>query len=261
MGRCTANQSWAGVTEPCVPLHVDEGDPRGDALVASGYDLNPLGRRMWQRLCRREAWDIVVDVGANYGEMILTFPLPIGARTWAFEPAPRIAACLRQSVAETGAAVEVVELAVGSVSATTTLYEDPSWSGTTTTTRARVSSGHEPRMVGSMRLDEFLLDHGFRPGDNLLVKVDVEGGELGVLRSLVPVLPLAGVVLMQVEIAHTPDHDLEWMIGHFFLHVIDENSFIAVPVATLADLGRLLGGGRVYRQDAVLSTRVLEGAL
>ena len=244
-----------------MPLHVDGGDPRGEALVASGYDLNPVARRIWQRLCRREAWDTVVDVGANYGEMILTFPLPIGARIWAFEPAPRIAACLRRSVAETGAAVEVVELAVGSVSGTIALYEDPSWSGTTTTTRAKAPAHHELRTVGSTRLDEFLLAHDFRPGDNVLLKVDVEGGELGVLRSIVPVLPLAGEVLMQVEIAHTPEPDLEWIIGHFFLHVIAEDSLVAVPVATLADLRRLLRGGRFYRQDAVLSTRVLEGAL
>lgn len=242
-------------------LDVAAGDPRGTALAASGWDLNPLGREIWRRCCRLREWTVVLDVGANYGEMLVDLPLAPGARVWAFEPAPAVADCLRRTVARRGLAVEVVELAVGSARGTVQLYEDPAWSGTTTATPAFAAPGSAPRPVGCTRLDEFLVGRGVPPGSSLLVKVDVEGGERDVLTGLLPVLPLVADALVLAEVAHTPDADLEWMAAQFCLHLVDAASLVPVPAATAADARRLLDTGRYHRQDALLALRPLDGAL
>lgn len=244
-----------------VTLDTLEHDPRGVALVRSGWDLNPPSKEIWRRLCRRRAWTAVLDVGANYGEMLVDLGLPAGARVWAFEPAPLVAACLRRSVARAGLRAEVIELAVGPVTGWTVLYEDPKWSGTSTATASHAAPGAEPRRVGCTRLDDFLLARDLKAGSSILVKVDVEGGERGVLAGLVPLLPLAGEVLVQAEVAHASDQDLAWMADRFVLHLVDTATFVPVPAASAADVRRLLDGGRCYRQDAVLAPDVLRGPL
>jgi FkbM family methyltransferase len=236
-------------------------DPRGAALAGSGWDLNPCSKEIWRRLCRRRAWRAVLDVGANYGEMLLDVPLPPGARVWALEPAPGVAACLRRSVARAGVEAEVVELAAGAATGRTMLYEDPRWSGTTTATAAHAAPGAVARWVGCTRLDELLLASDLPVGAPVLVKIDVEGGERDVLAGLLPALPLLGEVLVQAEVAHASDDDLAWMVERWDLHLVDTATWVPVPVASAADARRLLDGGRCYRQDAVLARDVLTGPL
>jgi len=239
-------------------LYVLDDDPRGDALITSGGDFNPTSRRLWRRLCEREQWTTIVDVGANYGEMILTFPLPPAARVVAFEPAPRVVTCLRRSVDEAHAAVEVIEQAVGSKAGQTVLFEDLHWSGSTTATPSFALADSRKHSVEMIRLDDFFRTRGIGPGEKVLIKIDVEGGERQVLEGLLSTLRAVEQVLIQSEILHTPEDDLKWVIGTFFLHLVAIPDLTLVPVATLGDYSRLMETGRFYPQDAVLATSLLD---
>jgi FkbM family methyltransferase len=251
----------AAITELGTPLYVLDDDPRGDQMIATGGNFNPTSRLIWQCLCRRSAWATIVDVGANYGEMILTFALPSEAHVWAFEPAPAVAECLLRSIAEVGAPVDVVQAAVGASTGLVDLFEDPQWSGSTTATRAHAAVGSVQRSVEAIRLDDFLFAHDLKPMDSVLIKLDVEGGERDALSGLLPILPSADQVVILCEILHTVDEDLEWMIERFYLHLVADPYLRPVPVATVADFHRLMDSGRFYKQDAILADRLLSGAL
>jgi FkbM family methyltransferase len=238
-------------------LFVLEGDPRAQDLLASNGTINPLSLDIWRALCATSNWTIVIDVGANYGEMLLGAALPPGARAFAFEPAPRVAQCLRRSVSAAGASIEVVEQAVGAESGTTALFEDFAWSGTTTTTASQAKDGSRERTVPVTRLDTFLEARGVRPDERYLLKVDVEGGERQVLEGFLPLLDLGTTARLLVEIIHASDADRAWMIEHFYLHLISKDTLVPVPVNSVRDYHRLCSSGRFYELDGLLSTEIL----
>ncbi|MFV0535336.1 MAG: hypothetical protein ACK5MR_17040, partial [Cumulibacter sp.] len=71
-------------------IYVAEGDARGDALIAAGGDFNPGSLHLWRQALELREWDVIVDVGANYGEMLLGVDLPVASRVIAYEPNPHV---------------------------------------------------------------------------------------------------------------------------------------------------------------------------
>ena len=94
-------------------MFLHPSDARGAALWANAGNVNPASMALWQALLRLHPWSVVLDVGANHGEMLLFPDLPAGARVVAFEPNPDLAPLLRRSLAESGVPAEVVQSAVG----------------------------------------------------------------------------------------------------------------------------------------------------
>lgn len=238
-------------------IYVRDDDPCGVALVGAAGDLNPMSLSIWNRLVAFDRWSTVIDVGANYGEMILGAKIPAGARAWAFEPAPRVVECLTRSVAESGIGVSIVQKAVGAASGTITLYEDPSWSGTTTASPGHGSPGSVAQPVQAVRLDEFLIAAGLSASERVLVKIDVEGGERDALVGLKGVAPLVERLVVQAEIARCSDEDLSWIIANYVLHLISLDGLRPMPVASVRDLRRLQSTGRFYAQDGLLAADVI----
>ena len=62
----------AGEQASGAPPETPERDPRGAAPARSGRDLDPFGREIWRRLRARRAWHVVLDVGADDGELLPT---------------------------------------------------------------------------------------------------------------------------------------------------------------------------------------------
>jgi FkbM family methyltransferase len=238
-------------------LYVLDEDPRADALIATRGELNPESLRLWRLLCAAGSWTTVMDVGANYGEMVLGAALPPSARVFAFEPAPAVAACLRASVVEAELPVEIVESAVGAETGPAELFEDPTWSGTTTATPRQAAAHSHRTAVQMTRLDDFLTARGLRAPERYLVKIDVEGGERPALEGFLPLLTDAASATLMVEVKHTTEEDLRWMIDAFFLHLVSRADMAPVPVATVRDYRRLVASGFFHEEDAVLSTHLL----
>ena len=71
-------------------IYYDPTDTRGLHLANAHGNLNQLSLELWNKALALQPWDLVVDVGCNYGEMIVGAKMPEMAQLIAFEPSPRV---------------------------------------------------------------------------------------------------------------------------------------------------------------------------
>jgi FkbM family methyltransferase len=199
-------------------LFLDTRDARAFALWLSRGDVNPPSLALWRLLLGLRPWSVVVDVGANHGEMLLNAALPAGARVFAFEPNPALTPFLRRSLAATALDATVIEAAVGDAEGEIALFVDPRWSGNSTAVAAKAAPGAAARRVPLVTLAGFLTqgDPPALPGA-LLLKIDVEGHEIAVLRGLLPGLALCTDLAIMTEVHRMEPAELDWLAAHFDL--------------------------------------------
>lgn len=224
-------------------LHVDLADARAHELVAADGDLNPLSTRLWQRALDAHAWDLVVDVGVNYGEMLVGVDLPAGARVVGFEPNPSVRALVARTLADNGLVVDLRPEAVGAEAGTAEFAVDPSWSG--------LSSLATTPGAGTFEVAVTTLDDVVGDAASYCVKVDVEGFEDDVLRggarSLARDVPWA----LMLEVKHMPPGMLAGLAERFRVVLLTADG-LATREAGPAEVDALLASGDVYGQDALL---------
>ena len=179
-------------------LYLDRADTRSFALWEKSGNVNQRSMALWRALLRRHPWSLILDVGANHGEMLLLPELPRNARVYAFEPNPALAPLLRRSLADSRVAAEVVEVAVGSIDGHIAMHVDLHWSGTSSLIAANTSGAYKTIEVPITRLDTFLA--GLNLDGSLLVKIDVEGLEWEVLQGLLPALNRWDRVAIMAEV-------------------------------------------------------------
>ena len=203
-------------------LYLDRADGRSFTLWQTSGNVNRRSMALWQALLRLHPWSLILDVGANHGEMLLWPELPRNARVYAFEPNPALVPLLRRSLADSGVAAEVVEAAVGATDGRIALHLDRRWSGTSSLVAANTSGDYRTVEVPVTRLDSVLagLD-GPAPGDSLLVKIDVEGLEAEVLQGLRPALNRWDRVAVMVEVHRLPAETLEGIASDFDILALD----------------------------------------
>ena len=124
--------------------------------------------------------DVVLDIGANLGAYTLLFGQWVGdsGRVYAFEPAPDARRGLAQHVVMNDVAARVVVRpeAVSAEAGTARFLA----SGTSGANRLAARAGADGTEVVTTTVDVFCASLGLRPR---LIKVDVEGAELDVLRG------------------------------------------------------------------------------
>ena len=130
--------------------------------------------------------DSFLDIGANYGSFALIAAHIVGptGRVHAFEPQPRLAACLRRSADLNGFAgrLTVHQLALTGEPGEVTFYVPDQSTGKASLHEgyaAKAAGGRRELTVRTAALDNVLADTEL-PG-RLVAKLDVEGGELAVL--------------------------------------------------------------------------------
>lgn len=133
--------------------------------------------------------DVVVDVGANAGYVTLLASATVGAtgRVVAIEASPRMAGQLRANLALNGPPgnVRVVHAAASDRTGTLPIYAGPEKNlGLTTGVQGR--GFRLEAEVPAAPLGDLLQDEEIERAR--IVKIDVEGGEVTVLRGLVPLL-------------------------------------------------------------------------
>jgi FkbM family methyltransferase len=129
--------------------------------------------------------DVLYDIGANLGFFALVGARLVGpeGHVYAFEPAPRNAAAIRENASLNGLSeVVTIERAVGSAAGRDRLLlvEDLSWS-------RLESRGWHPATEETIEVDVVAIDDLVRAGEIPppdVVKVDVEGSEIDVLRGM-----------------------------------------------------------------------------
>lgn len=180
-------------------IRVELRDKGGLQLAVWGSGrLQPLALGAWHRLLAAQRWDLIVDVGANYGEFTVPAVRADPGSVIAIEPNPEVSACLRASIRRAGGAATICTALVGDSPRLAALSVE----GNSRT--ARMSDRAEGLLVPVTTLDEIagtLVAE--RQHESILVKVDVEGDEAAVLaggRSLLDRYPRAALL---VETLHS----------------------------------------------------------
>lgn len=172
----------------------------GPSEVAKSGELSAL-HRMKANL---PAAQVIFDVGANVGEWSINaadrWPL---ASIHAFEPSASTFATLE--AATTGLRVTCVKQALSDQSGRVELHEVPGLPGLSSL-HARDLSTHGMKMTASedvtaVTLDEYCTEHGVTAID--IVKLDVEGHELAVLRGARNLLEHRRIKFIQFEFGGT----------------------------------------------------------
>lgn len=215
-------------------LYLDRADARSFALWEKSGNVNRRSMALWRALLRLHPWSLILDVGANHGEMLLLPELPRNAQIYAFEPNPALVPLLRRSLADSRIAAEVVEAAVGSIDGHIAMHVDLHWSGTSSLIAANTSGAYKTVEVPITRLDTFLA--GLNLNGSLLVKIDVEGLEWDVLQGLLPALDRWDRVAIMAEVHRLSPAALGEIARAFDVAVMDAAGTLRL-LPTLAQAG------------------------
>jgi FkbM family methyltransferase len=189
--------------------------------------------------------DVFIDVGAHYGYYTLLAVHIVGpeGHVRAFEAAPDSLALLKANT-EGLSQVRVTASAVSDHSGEITFWTFPGptaeWN---TTVAAEDRPGREgvPLRVPCITLDEALT--GLDIPEDLMIKVDVEGGEPAVLRGMMNILTRYRVTLaMEYLLAGEPDNPHDRAVDH--LHRLGYATFAIRPDGTLDPIAN----ARTYMQ-------------
>jgi FkbM family methyltransferase len=177
--------------------------PAGDTgyanvLTPRGYE--PHESQLVRKIVRRD--DFVFDVGANYGwfSLLMATCVGRGGTVWAFEPAPPAHAVLRENVRRNPQLeIKVLPIALGSRDEEVSVHVFrglPSGHASVSTLGRR---DFETFLVRARTIDGLVRDAGRPPA---LVKVDVEGSELAVLKGARSTLGTATAPMWLIEVNH-----------------------------------------------------------
>jgi FkbM family methyltransferase len=139
---------------------------------------------------RREG-DFFLDIGANVGSYTVLASGVCRAKTWAFEPDPNTLRHLKRNIAVNGldALVTVFECALAGEQGEVRFTVDLD-----TMNRIAVVSDQNVRMVRQERLDSLI-----GSSQPVMIKVDVEGAEEGVLHGAAGLLASSCLKVIELE--------------------------------------------------------------
>lgn len=227
-------------------IYVNPGDRRGIQLIQSGGNLNAKTMTIWQQLVTEEPWTHIVDVGSNYGEMLANVSLPADASILAIEPNPTLLPCLRLTL--TGfKRVTLHEVALSNRSGTANFFIDSNWSGTSRIAKPRQANARVPVTT----LDSLLnLSRSRLKRVKILLKIDVEGFEVYVLRGALRTLGFANRAVALIEVAHVARKYHPWLLRHFAVFGYDIRQNTLRQINTLEPSALEANG--IYPNDLVL---------
>jgi FkbM family methyltransferase len=191
-------------------IYIDRSDRRGRGIIEGlGRGHQPSMIALWRQLIETASPTLVIDVGANYGELILNARYPDGVRALAIEANARIVPLLRRAISEhpDQERIELHDVLAGDVDhGSDHLRIDPSWSGSAGTSLDDTQDGGDlvELTVPVRTLDALVGVDPRRTGGPLLVKIDTEGSEAQVLGGMTELLNDTPSLAMLIEFA--PNH-------------------------------------------------------
>ena len=234
-------------------LWVNRGDARGRELIRTRGNVNPRSMQLWNLALGLHPWRTVVDVGSNFGEMIVGADLPAEADLVAVEADRAVLAYLRETLDRFDRPVTLIPMAVSDHEGTEGFVHDHDWSGNSGLARyaTHVSANSELDTVPVTTLDELLGGAGLT---SVCIKIDVEGAEAAVLRGAATLLETAGHWAVMVEILHMTTEQLSTLAGAFPLYLFDirQGRLVHVHSHTVAALECLRTSSWLYPQDALI---------
>lgn len=238
-------------------FHVDPSDQRGQALLQSkDGQLNAPTFAMWTMLLEETNWTDIIDVGANYGEMLVSARFPSKARILAVEPNPRIFPHLQKNLHDAGVHCDCLPIAVSNQVGVAELSVDLRWSGLSSLEDSGSSNspGKEKILVPVIPLD-FLFAKGEELSNKeVIVKIDVEGHEVSVLEGAQTLVQQCARFAGLVEVLHLDSLARAWLLENFQVELYDlENKCLAtVRPSTIEQFETLETQDKYYKNDVVI---------
>jgi FkbM family methyltransferase len=205
-------------------MYLQSGDNRSDRLLSKGGITQKHVFAAWRACIRILRPDVILDIGANHGEMTLPLLFENDSRVFLFEPNGGLSAILARSAAEHIQADRIVveSLALSDTRRNAKMTIDKKWSGTSSLDyeapdapyKGEGEQHYEVAEVQTVTLDDYLDATGRNPS-SMAVKIDVEGHEPKVLRG-------AARTLASVPFALITEYDprqlqLSGFDGHAYL--------------------------------------------
>lgn len=239
------------VNQRRVRLHVDAGDARARRLAVAKGALSSPVITVWRKLVDELQPDLVIDIGANYGEVAYSVGYPVGAELHLVEANPSIVALLRRTAAGAGGAVH--HCAASDRGGTLGLGVRTGESG--------LSSVHDQHPgctvveVPAARIDSVIA-----PGRRLLVKIDVEGHALPALRGLRLLLDAADDWAVVCELWNHDAADAGWLCEQFRVELIDVSGSSTERTSASRLRNHLQATGTTHLGDVLLRPKPSVGA-
>jgi FkbM family methyltransferase len=245
-------------------IYVDRDDLRGAALVISQGEAYPIASRIWRHLLQSQSWSHIIDVGANYGEMIIDLEINEDMQVLAVEPNPYVRCNLERSIGEAGLPIKVIPYAITDKVDSIEFNLDRTWSGMSSIRfYPRDMVGHliEKIQVQATTLASLLEGGATSSEKRVLIKIDVEGNELDVLRGLGGVEKTFADFAALVEIRHLSESDFAALMDSYTVELFDgdNDTLVTVPDASPGQLLAFVHNSGLYSHDAVLRPRMRAG--
>ncbi len=182
-------------------IFVNPREPRGKALLRNRGEGQPWLKRIWAASAKELDPEIVIDVGANYGEILFFATYPPKTRIIGIEANQDLQVYLErsQAVHPNHDQIELVCAVASNQYSESTRFSVPTrWSGSGT---ARALPNEEGIVIQTVR--SITLDSLFAPSETeaaaLLFKIDVEGHEPLVFEGMLNLLDSCELALGIVE--------------------------------------------------------------
>jgi FkbM family methyltransferase len=207
-------------------IYIDPSDQRGRRVYSRGGAADANAVRLWKAISEMYQPNIVIDVGANYGEVALSSLYAPGTEIHLIEANPRVARFLAKSIAHLPDATLHV-CAASDHKGTLRLYRMGAISSGLSSTRMHAHADSIIE-VPATPVDQLVQP---TPGDRVCFKIDVEGAELAVLRGMPRILSASSWIGM-LEYSHLGTQDLQWLRERFALTAVSISTCELVPFPT-----------------------------
>lgn len=183
-------------------MYLDLEEFRGFRCWLSSGVTQPRITWAWNRATALVGPDLVIDGGANYGEVALSGKYAPNARVLLVEANPALSPFLRQSVASRAirkkSLWETHEVALSERSGEGVLRLSGISSGQSYLTKESEVKCRDEQTVATQTLSLDDLTKGFS-ANRILIKLDIEGGEVAALRGATRLLRDADKLFLIVE--------------------------------------------------------------
>lgn len=248
-------------------IYVDWKEPRGHAILRTQAKGQPEIKSFWRCTMLEYDPDIIIDCGANYGELIFSGRYRQDQFAVGVEANPVLYSWLSKSHSAhpDRERIHIVNALISSeVGDDTTFYVDNQWSGRSTAITDHGFTDFREVQVKMTSIDNLLLDVPVT-AKKLFFKIDVEGYEPYVLQGMLKVLSQVSSAIGIMEfnpeylskVQYSLDSYLNMINKHFSVVAEIDQRLVAMPNLDSDNIHSITGDDIVVHSTDIDSSFVI----